>query len=63
MIPAAPARRRPRTGEFPEGQEGSGSSTTSSPPSASRAAVERWLTFPAHGAREPVRAVRLAEFC
>ena len=28
---------------------------------ASRAAVERWLTFPAHGAREPVRAVLLAD--
>jgi DNA-binding SARP family transcriptional activator len=26
-----------------------------------QAAVERWLTFPAHGAREPVRAVLLAD--
>ncbi|SNS87540.1 Transcriptional regulatory protein, C terminal [Geodermatophilus saharensis] len=26
-----------------------------------RAVVERWLTFPAHGAREPVRAVLLAD--
>ncbi|SHF57350.1 BTAD domain-containing putative transcriptional regulator [Geodermatophilus nigrescens] len=28
---------------------------------ASRAAVERWLGFPAHGAREPVRTVLLAD--